>query len=186
VRNRFLTTGNTTVIFLQHGMVTVIDTVDLAKAQSFPNTWCANKCRYTGNYYAMGRMTVDGKRRVFQLHRWLTDAPRSMQVDHFDHDGLNNRRVSNLRVTTQSGNQQNRKEAICKTGFRGVYPKGNKFKVEITVDGKRFYFGIHDDPEYAARVAIEARRRLMPFTQEPGAQDDALWDELSRKYLKSA
>jgi len=120
------------------------------------------------------------------LHRWLTNAPAGTQVDHFDHDGLNNRRTSNLRVGTQSQNQQNRKEAISKTKLRGVYQKGSKFKVEITVDSKRFYFGVYVDPEYAAMVAAEARRRLMPFTQEQGSQNDNLWNEISRRYLKSA
>lgn len=184
MRNKYEIQGDTVKILLQRGMVTTIDISDLEKACSFPNQWYANKCDGNGNWYAMSRMVIDGKRKVVQLHRWLTGAPPNMQVDHFDHDGLNNRRASNLRVTTQSQNQQNRKEAVNKSGIRGVYQKGKKFKVEITVDHERYYFGIHDDPEYAGLVASEARRRLMPFTQEDGTNDDALWSELTRRYIK--
>jgi len=167
-------------------MTTSIETIDLQRACSFSNQWRASKRSDGKGWYVMSSYARDGKRRSVMFHRWLTDAPANMQVDHFDHDGLNNRRISNLRVTTQSGNQQNRKEAINKTKLRGVYPKGNSYKVEITVDGKRYYFGIHGDPKYAAEIASEARRRLMPFTQEPGMKNDELWDKISKRYLKSA
>lgn len=183
MQNKYEIQGDVTTIFLQRGMSTVIDTVDLPKACEFPNQWFANKSSDTETWYAMGRMVVDGKRKVVQLHRWLTNAPSEKQVDHFDHEGLNNRRVSNLRVVTQSQNQQNRKDAINKTGFRGVYQKGNKFKVEITVGGNRTYFGLYNNPESASIVASEARRRLMPFTQEPGQQNDALWNVIRGRYI---
>ena len=186
MRNRYEIQGDVTVIFLQRGMTTVIDTVDLPKACSFPNQWRATKRSDGKGWYVQSSIRINGKRRNQMLHRWLTDAPRDMQVDHRDHDGLNNRRISNLRVVTQSQNQQNRKGAIGKTGHRGVYPKSNGYKVEITVNNKRFYFGFYFDIDEAAEVAAEARRRLMPFTQEVGQQNDDLWNEISSRYLNSA
>lgn len=184
MKNKFEIHGETTVIYLQRGMSTIIDTVDLQKVCEFPNQWCAHKSTDTETWYCYGRTTVNGKRKRTELHRWITNALYEKLVDHVDHDGLNNRRETNLRLVTQSQNQQNRKGTINKTGFRGVYPARDKFKVEVVIEGNKKYLGLYDSPELASEVAIEARRRLMPFSQEPGQKNDELWDEISKRYLK--
>lgn len=56
-----------------------------------------------GNTYYASAL-INGK-RVY-LHRYLLDAPEDKLVDHWDGNGLNNRR-KNLRVATQAENLHN-------------------------------------------------------------------------------
>lgn len=188
MRNTFEIQGDITVIHLQRGLTTIIDTADIPRAQEFPNTWYGF-VKDTGQRYVIGKIyrTRNDKANV-AMHRWLMNAPPHLMVDHFDHDGFNNRRITNLRLATNAQNQQNRAKATCKTGLRGVYPKGNGFKVEVTVNKKRLYLGFYLDQEEAALVAAEARRRLMPYTQETKlleqeSESEALWQEIRKRYL---
>lgn len=49
---------------------------------------------------------VNGK--VIGLHRWLTNCPKGMVVDHLNHSPLDNR-LCNLRVCTPKENAANRR-----------------------------------------------------------------------------
>lgn len=65
------------------------------------------------------------KGKTIYLHRFimgLENAPRSVFVDHIDHNGLNNSRT-NIRVTNNSNNQRNsrkRLSAKCTSVYKGV------------------------------------------------------------------
>lgn len=56
--------------------------------------------------YALCTHQRDGKERSVRLHRFIMEAPRGIEVDHINHDTLDNRR-ENLRLVTKSQNQQN-------------------------------------------------------------------------------
>lgn len=70
-----------------------------------------------------------------RLHRFITNCPKGMVVDHINGDTLDNR-MRNLKVTTQSENSKNRQDSMRyeittrnKTGYRGlfiVYDKRDK------------------------------------------------------------
>lgn len=74
--------------------------------------WCLN------NY---GYVTSWNEGRNVQLHRWITSCPSGLEVDHINHDPLDNRR-ENLRVCNDSEQQGNRlKLPSHKTSqYRGV------------------------------------------------------------------
>lgn len=57
-------------------------------------------------------------------------------IDHIDRDGLNNRR-KNLRKATRREQTINTRIRESKTGFRYIYPEGNKFVVR-TWDGSAY------------------------------------------------
>lgn len=92
------------------------------------------------------------------LHRYLTDCPNDMVVDHIDGNSLNNRR-ENLRVCTDSQNKKNcKKYANNKSGYKGViwyhYRNINKWMSYICVDNKRITLGYFED----IKDAVECRK----------------------------
>lgn len=97
------------------GLCAVVDAADLALVQG--HRW--RVIRTPQSTYAQTVVTgSDGKQKTVKLHQMLLpDAP---QVDHIDHDGLNNRR-SNLRVATHAQNRRNSRVNTNNTsGFKGV------------------------------------------------------------------
>jgi HNH endonuclease len=93
------------------------------------------------------------KGKTVLLHRLVMEAPKGIEVDHRDWDGLNNRRY-NLRFATRAQNRANcrRFNHVSKSG-RGVYEQKNgRFTVVITIKNKAKYFGTYDTAEEAARV----------------------------------
>lgn len=136
-------------ISLTRGKVTVVDDEDYERASSF-------KWNFNGNY-AVRSVTVAPKtRKAMLLHRFLTQAPDSCEVDHRDRDGLNNQR-SNLRVCHHLGNSRNKSMPHRnKVGFKGVYKFGNKFRANIRVNYKLISLGLFNTPVEAAMAYNDA------------------------------
>ena len=134
MKNKYGVVGNKAYIFLNGGMVTVIDTCDLSIASGIPGTWRATYEPHSKGYRVTFNACKNGKQKTTYLHRLLTGAPLGMVVDHDDHDQLNNRRSSNLKVVTKAENSQNRKGATAKseTGIRGVRRRGGKIHSQGT------------------------------------------------------
>jgi len=88
---------------------------------------------------------VDGKnfkvaRIIYAMHY---GDPEGMQVDHINHDRLDNR-IENLRLVTQQENQHNQsKLKTNKSGFTGVVwnKKSERWIVHISVNKKQAYLG---------------------------------------------
>lgn len=96
--------------------------VDETDYQHF-RLWEYRWCRYVGKTNITYARTTKDDKKIF-LHRLivgLLDSPRSVCVDHIDHNGLNNVR-SNLRITDQRGNNRNKRKSLTKTSscFKGV------------------------------------------------------------------
>jgi hypothetical protein len=116
--------------------------------------------------YAVSR--IDG--RMTGMHRLLLDAPDGMQVDHINHDPLDNRRV-NLHLVDYSANQQNLRagaHAGTSSQYRGVswYARKNCWRVQAKVNKKTYWLGYYKDEDEAGRVAAEFRRTHMPNSVE--------------------
>lgn len=77
----------------------LIDFEDIEKVKSF--TWCFTHSR-DENLYAM---TKD-KSKTIKLHRFLMDCPKGYDIDHINHDTLDNRK-SNLKICTRTVNNHN-------------------------------------------------------------------------------
>lgn len=90
---------------------------------------------------------------VLFLHRLIMKAKPNELVDHKDGDGLNNKR-DNLRLCTQSQNRANgRQWKSPKSGFRGVYQKGNRWTALISQDGNKLkHLGTFIEKEDAAKA----------------------------------
>lgn len=93
-----------------------------------------------------------GSSSSVQLHRQLMDCPDDMDVDHLNHNKLDNR-ISNLMITTHvnnSINQPKRKKNTSK--YYGVYirRRDGKYITNASIAGNTIYIGAYDDELEAA------------------------------------
>lgn len=106
----------------------------------------------SGAGYAAGRV---GGRRVL-MHRFLSKAPKGVDVDHVNRVKLDNRK-ENLRLCTKSQNHANRPVRAGRTStYRGVdYRKDKaKWRSRIEVNDKQRSLG-HFDTEKQAALAYD-------------------------------
>ena len=72
------------------------------------------------------------------LHKFILNCDESMQVDHINHDTLDNRK-SNLRICTQEENVRNRStQSNNKLGVKNIKFDRNHYQVRIMKDGKTY------------------------------------------------
>lgn len=98
--------------------------------------------------YARGKV---GKIKT-SMHREIMHPPAGMEVDHIDHNGLNNQK-SNLRICTPSDNQHNAKLRKDNTsGYKGVKKatKTKSWEAQIRIKDKRIYLGTYSTPKEVA------------------------------------
>jgi hypothetical protein len=111
-RNDFKVTGKTTVITITqtNGEVheVLIDTEDYHRMGKGSKWFVIKNSRSNNLLYVYRNIWVDGKRTLEALHRFVTNAPKGMVVDHIHHDTLDNRKA-NLKVCTHAENMRNRK-----------------------------------------------------------------------------
>jgi hypothetical protein len=108
--------GTIVEIPLPSGHIAVIDIDDWESVSKY--RW--RICRTPWTLYAQAHHYINGRRAELQMHRLILSAPFQIEVDHIDHDGLNNRR-GNLRLATGSQNHGNIRKAPNNTsGYKGV------------------------------------------------------------------
>lgn len=99
---------------LTQGYVAIVDDEDYEELSKYK--WYVSQTP-SGNKAA--RSTNPG---TVLMHRAIMNAPDGMDVDHINHDTLDNRRSTNLRVCTRRQNLGNmRKKAGCTSKFKGVH-----------------------------------------------------------------
>lgn len=142
----------------------LVDLCDLEKVNSAEGYWWIYKTSIDDLNYAIG--VVNGKQIL--LHRFILDAKKGYDVDHFNHNGLDNRRC-NIREVNHRLNMQNklvRKDSV--SGVRGVMwdKYKNKWCAEIRTNGKRIYRKYFSDLEEAKNNISEAREFYFSNTNE--------------------
>ena len=108
--------------------------------------------RYTT--YAWRKSRRDDGRITVRMHRQIMDAPAGKQVDHINHDGLDNRR-ENLRLCSPSQNMRNsRKRKGTSSRYKGVYWQKDRsaWRAQAYLNGKLIYLGTFRDEDDAARA----------------------------------
>jgi hypothetical protein len=132
---------------LSQGKVALVDDEDFERISTY--RWNLLRCRNI--MYAQCHLTD----RTVLMHRLVMNAPKGMNVDHRDQDGLNNQK-SNLRVCTHTQNLQHMaKKITARSGFKGVHCNPAKYPINpwcarIQVIGKRLELGQYPSAELAA------------------------------------
>jgi len=149
---------------LTQGKVTTIDDEDLEKVTGY--NWRAShfglkKGREQRTFYVIANIpkTETSPRTTIKMHRLIMGVGPEVkkEVDHKDHNGLNNQKA-NLRLASTGQNQANRTKNVTSSGkptssrFKGVsYRKRyNRWEAKISQDGKQFYLGSFRYEEEAA------------------------------------
>tara|TARA_Y100000310_G_scaffold227435_1_gene229703 strand:- start:3006 stop:3506 length:501 start_codon:yes stop_codon:yes gene_type:complete len=158
---------------LTRGKFALVDDVDYEWLSRFSWHFHPANGRDTEGY-AVGyipkhlRELSNGKGKI-AMHRLLINVLPSLEVDHINHDGTDNRRA-NLRVVTRSEQTQNRRGAQRNsiTGVRGVsrLRHADFYEAYVHVNRRKHYLGIFKNLDDAKMAAISGRKRLMTHAVE--------------------
>jgi hypothetical protein len=96
------------------------------------------------------------------LHRLILQPAEGMEVNHGDHNGLNNTRANLGEATRREQQRYRRKQSSPTTSqYKGVCFKANGYEVTIrTGDGNPLYIDRFTDEEAAARAYDDAARHF--------------------------
>lgn len=143
-----LNDDGTVTVPLTRGYVTILDRPDFERhfhpIEDAPTVrWCAVRYR-SGHVYAYRKIRRDdGTYRSAHLHRDILDAPKGIDVDHINGDGLDNRRC-NIRLATRTENNANRRLSTnTASRYKGVHWDRDtlSWRAQINCAGKRHHLG---------------------------------------------
>jgi hypothetical protein len=137
-------------VFVAH---TIIDIEDLPLCQE--HRWCAKN--ENGRLYAVAMR--DGKQ--IRMHRLImSEPPSKIEVDHKNHNTLDNRK-SNLRLVTSQQNKWNMETpSHNSSGYKGVYRAKKKWVAQIKKNRQVQYLGLFETPELAAQAYDKAAQKM--------------------------
>jgi hypothetical protein len=145
---------------LTKGQVALVDDEDYEQLIAHKWYYGRGKDRHTG--YAHRKQYANGKSMVLLMHRViLGPIPDGMEVDHIDHDGINNTR-QNLRICTHTQNQQNHtvRRQVKSSQYKGVSFSTNVGRWRAGIRNNTHWLGLgYYDTEYLAACAYDAAAR---------------------------
>ena len=145
---------------LTQGKYAIVDDADYEWLMEWQ--WCAAKMHpRSGNAEYVYAATHMGSSSLVLMHRAIMDATDGKHVDHINGNRLDNRR-KNLRIVTPSMNLANSKKQKNNTsGYMGVSrDRGGRWRTQLNFQKKRYYGGLHDTPEEAARAYDELAKEI--------------------------
>lgn len=134
----------------KNGLFALVDDEDYALVSQYE--W-----RVSTDGYAVHNYREGGKNKALLMHRLILGlGPGDLDVDHANHDGLDNRRP-NLRVATDSQNRRNsrkQRRGTASSRYKGVSWKraNQRWCASIRVQGKGISLGYFDAETDAART----------------------------------
>jgi len=139
-------------IELTQGQRAIVDDEDYALVSQYK--WSAHKNGKKdvrqSDYYAR---KTNRPNRIY-MHRLILNAPTGIEVDHINHNTLDNRHL-NLRLCSRSNNNMNAvkvKVRKCTSKYKGVYwlARKQKWVAVIWKNSKRTYLGYYHNEKDAA------------------------------------
>lgn len=136
---------------LSQGLFATVDRVDAVIVGQ--HNWYAHKG--TRTYYAVTMANINDVREHLYMQVVIASAMGlrlDPMIDHWDRDGLNNRRI-NLRTADEIGNHANsrlRNDSL--SGYKGVSKYRGKWRAVIRFARKQFTIGYFKSPVEAAKA----------------------------------
>jgi HNH endonuclease/AP2 domain len=148
-------------IELTQGQIALVDDDEFEVLSQ--TKWYARWNKITQSFYALrNARRDDGSRYKIYMHRQIAGDISGMDVDHVNHNTLDNRGV-NLRLCTRAQNGANyrRVRSNSTSGYRGVswHKLLQKWRAYIYVYGKQFNLGYFDDIADAVAARSVAARK---------------------------
>jgi len=140
----------------------IVDAADYDRLKDYH--WSTRySCR---TWYAVRCALVADKtnKKLVWMHNEIIENPKGLLIDHFNHNGLDNRR-ENLRVATRGQNTCNcKKRKRCSSRFKGVCFHKNSRRQKpwdsyINVNGQRISLGCYMTEVEAAHAYDAAARK---------------------------
>ncbi len=135
---------------LTQGKFAIISSDDADRVSA--HRWIAAKCASPGSDIIYATTQMQGK--TVYMHRLIMEPGAGLEVDHVNHDGLDNAR-DNLRVVTHRENMLNaRKRKGCTSRYKGVcwVRDRGKWGAYARLHGKTVYLGLFPSEAGAARA----------------------------------
>jgi len=144
---------------LTQNQVALVDDEDYEELNK--HKWFAAWDHKSHSYNAVRNSSENGKQKFIRLSRVILNAEHGQEVDHRNHNTLDNRR-ENLRLCTHSENQHNKRHQAGSSKYKGVCwnKASRKWQAQIRFAGCRHYLGLFIDEIKAARAYDQAARKL--------------------------
>jgi hypothetical protein len=152
-------------IELSKGKLAIVDDEDLALVSRY--SW--HVVNVGGREYTQASIWTNGRSKNIYMHRLIMGFPSGKDIDHANHNTLDNRKC-NLRECTRSQNHFNRLKGISKSKFKGVslvswttggeHFHNGKWRARIKVNREEKHIGCYGTEEAAARAYDEAAINL--------------------------
>ena len=144
---------------LTQGKFAIVDDGDFEELSK--HKWCIMKSGRNA-FRAVRGIWKNERRITVYMHRVVMNAPKNLDVDHINHNPLDNRKC-NLRVCTKSQNQHN--QQLHKDGssrFKGVSinRQVNKWAAAIKFKSKSISIGLFGSEVEAAKAYDEKAKEL--------------------------
>lgn len=139
-------------IKLTQGQVALVDDEDFEALSQYK--WCAYKIGNT--FYAERKEPLPGgKYKTIRMHQQILNPSEGLEIDHIDHNGLNNQKT-NLRIVSRRENGQNLKQ-LGSSVFPGVcwHTRVKKWMACITINGKQIHLGYFDSQTAAFKAYLD-------------------------------
>lgn len=134
---------------------TLINLEDVEKVKG--TCWFLHYSKMTNGFYV--NSATWGK-----LHRYITNCPKNMCIDHINHNTLDNRK-ENLRICTIIENNRNKKNN--ESGHVGVHwdKTKNRWTAQIMINYKSIFLGRYKDINDAIKARKQAEIKYFGYTQ---------------------
>lgn len=146
-------------IRLTQGEIAFVDDEDF----EYLNQWEWHTVKYKYTNYARRRPLINGKLTTINMHRQIMKTPINMEVDHIDHNGLNNQK-SNLRNCTHRQNAMNN-SSRGSSKYLGVSIVGRgrqkgMISAEIKMNYRKIHIGVFSTEIEAAKAYDKKAKEL--------------------------